>query len=78
MVYKNIQLNLSITAIQWRIEKWPLVTGDLYIEGPSSACHFIYFLSHKTFPFGTHFQKDCNRNISQLFRIVDLRSLIIP
>ena len=63
-----IQLNLSITAIQWRSKKWSLQAGDLYIEGPSSAGHFIYFLSR-------HFPKDCYHNISQLFEIVDFKYL---
>ena len=47
----ELQLNLSITTTQWRSKKWPLQAGDLYIEGPSSAGHFIYFLSYKLFPF---------------------------
>ena len=73
----KVQLNLSITATQWRSKKWPLWTGDLYIEGPSSAGDLIYFLSHKMFPFGRHFQKDRYHNISKLVGIVDFKLLII-
>ena len=62
-----IQLNLSITATQWRRNKWPLWAGDLYIEGPSSAGRFIYVLSYRMFPFGRHFQKDCHYSMSQFF-----------
>ena len=68
-----IQLNLSITATQWRRNKWPLWAGDLYIEGPSSAGRFIYVLSYRMFPFGRHFQKDCHYSMSQFFGIVDLK-----
>ena len=51
IVIDLLQLNLSITATQWRSKKWSLKAGDLYIEGPSSAGHFIYILSYKIFPF---------------------------
>ena len=55
----TLQLNLSITAVQWRSKKWPLLTGDLYIEGPSSVCTctFIYFRSYKTFSVWKAFSK---------------------
>ena len=66
---------MSITATQWRSKKWPLWAGDLYIEGLSSAGHFIYVLLYRIFPFGRHFQKDCYHSISQFFGIVDLKLL---
>ena len=53
----KIQLNLSIMATQWRSKKLPLYAGDLYIEGPSSAGYFIYFLSYELFSVWMAFSK---------------------
>ena len=56
-VTMDIQLNLSITATQWRSKKWPLKPGDLYIEGPSLAGQFISFLSYELFSVWMAFSK---------------------
>ena len=68
-VYKGHSMEKQKVAI---VRRWPLYRG-----------HFIYFLSYKMFPFGRHFQKDCNHNtriepVGKPYREVCLCSELCP